>query len=787
MINILNRFRGQVQIRASEMLLASPESLKDELFYVRGEKSEFFREIGQHINKFRQRRIFAFQYTEEGGIPRIGLIEDIKLDKKMRTERKSIDERAVRNIANEILRWRIERGLSRNGYEIKKGQHVRKTKDTTKIRIENQIFTVQLYEQVNSSVEVFHTTPNRNALCFIKLDIKRMPILSLKDIFNTLRAKGFIEEKAVEWINDNIMEISVEPRGAAAKLKELTLTRVNDDDRRYWMKNYGIAIPPDDLKAKVYFNGSKTYDYPASTCYIILTSEYFKRPLWFNPQERLERIKVIAKKAIPKKYSYKNLITLHTNVKPLTIEETCREIGLEDFGRVFLKKGGIRASKPKLLFANNRKSSQILKGLREYGPYEGKTTINQLILAIKANSKILPKCEILFNKIKQVYENELNLGKIENYTVITINKIEDAAKQIAKICKDTDLVLLITPKRGRFKIDFLKKLIQEKRIIKVQTLQEQKALNIVNEAKGHKAILEAIALSFYIKANSDVDTEKGHVSLKKVPFILSSHADGKGETCYGFIDVSRRFTGERREVTIALSVVDTFGHHPSIRLLTPKKGERFGNATLANTIIRLLNDAENIGFKTINRMVIITDGTIINENLMNNFHKLITKAKPEIYCKELDISEEDYEKLINFLKDSELYIVNVIKRTIDRIFRKKPDGTIVNPLPWTYIRTGPKKALLVATELKGIRSPRNIPTVAPVELRIHSISHLNLEQLISREDLLKILKEYCAFSMLDWVSPYIEPKVPAYLKFVQKAGELATSIGISDILPWFTV
>ena len=102
-VNILNRFRAQVQIRASEMLLASPESLKDELFYVRGEKSGFFREIGQHINKFRQRRIFAFQYIEEGGIPRIGLIEDVKLGKKMRTEWFDIDERAVRNIALSLI------------------------------------------------------------------------------------------------------------------------------------------------------------------------------------------------------------------------------------------------------------------------------------------------------------------------------------------------------------------------------------------------------------------------------------------------------------------------------------------------------------------------------------------------------------------------------------------------------------------------------------------------------------------------------------------------------------
>jgi len=53
----------------------------------------------------------------------------------------------------------------------------------------------------------------------------------------------------------------------------------------------------------------------------------------------------------------------------------------------------------------------------------------------------------------------------------------------------------------------------------------------------------------------------------------------------------------------------------------------------------------------------------------------------------------------------------------------------------------------------------------------------------------RILREYCALSMMDWVSPYVEPKVPAYLKFVQKAGEILTAIRLRQSVPppWFTV
>ena len=47
---------------------------------------------------------------------------------------------------------------------------------------------------------------------------------------------------------------------------------------------------------------------------------------------------------------------------------------------------------------------------------------------------------------------------------------------------------------------------------------------------------------------------------------------------------------------------------------------------------------------------------------------------------------------------------------------------------------------------------------------------------ITPEEIQKIINEQLILSHLDWVSPYVVPKVPAFLKIVQKAGEMITLV-----------
>ena len=179
-------------------------------------------------------------------------------------------------------------------------------------------------------------------------------------------------------------------------------------------------------------------------------------------------------------------------------------------------------------------------------------------------------------------------------------------------------------------------------------------------------------------------------------------------------------------------------------------------------------EMENIG---VDRITLFFDGIMARKGVISE------------WCKKSRIRDR--------IVDKEIILVNIRKGVIDRLFRIR-NGKVENPLPWTYVifensfaKTG--NVLLCATELKGRRGLRDIPTVSPVCLDVIVVDKgLKIREKPHFEEVLKVLREYCALSMLDWVSPYVSPKTPAYLKIVQKAGEYVTATGITTP-PFLTV
>jgi len=712
------------------------------------------------------------------------------------------DEDIMAAAAIELIRWRIDRNLESRGFRQVRGRLIRDVGEFASIRIGGERFRVRLCEQVERSVRVLpHALKPTYAECLVKIDVKRAPILSIADVFAALRRRGYTDERITRWIYDNIEMVSVEPRGRAGRLLKIDLNKpvsevrvsiTNETLDRYWAKLYGIIISKDDFVVKVQLGEDlPPLPYPASTCYVILTSEYFRRPLWLHPEDRYRRILEIAQMAL-QSYDYKGLVEIRGLSKPLSAEELCNIIGYPgEFGRVFMRKR--RISKPKLLFGGGGVSARILEGLRKYGPYSGPAHIENLVIMVKADSKLKDKKirDEFVRKLRSMYE-ELKLGHIKNCLFRLYERADKASSRVSELLSSLSgdlMIIFVTPGRGRPKRDFLMSIrdlirAEEKDAnrIKIQVLQEEKALTIAERRGGYRSILEALALSLYVKTSSH-RSRRGTV-LTRVPFILRQPADGEGVTCYGFIDISRRRKVEELiESTVSLSVIDPHGNKPVLKTVKiPKQpGEKLRLFTLADTLRELFMEAGRH-----ERVVLFTDGPIVDDEAMKRFHKYFVEENIKRAAKELDISESYIEELRHELATHDVVIVNVVKRVIDRMFLMRADR-IDNPRPWTYVRSSDNSVLLVASEFRGVRAIRNIPTVAPVELRIYGISHSQLIEKIEREMMERVLKEYCALSMLDWVSPYIEPKVPAYLKFVQKAGEIITAARLDAPPPWFTV
>ena len=771
------------------------------------EEAMFTKMVARDVRALRSVKIPAFLIPKSRDIPvpHIGVPgrpEDYeKLPENFTVFLSEFDKNAMAAAASELIRWRIDRNLENRGFRQVRGRLVRDVGEYASIRIGGERFRVRLCEQVERSVRVLSCTLKPTyAECLVKIDVRRAPILSITDVFTALRRRGYTDERIARWICDNIEVVSVEPRGRAGKLLEINLNKLasevwvpvtNETLDRYWARLYGIIIPRNDFVVMVQLDEDLILPYPASTCYVILTSEYFRRPLWLHPEDRYRRILEIAQMAL-QPYDYKGLVEIRGLSKPLSAEELCNIIGYPgEFGRVFMRKR--RISKPKLLFGGGGVSARILEGLRKYGPYSGPAHIENLVIMVKADSKLKDKKirDEFVRKLRSMYE-ELKLGHIKNCLFRLYERADKASSRVSELLSSLSgdlMIIFVTPGRGRPKRDFLMSIrdlirAEEKDAnrIKIQVLQEEKALTIAERRGGYRSILEALALSLYVKTSSH-RSRRGTV-LTRVPFILRQPADGEGVTCYGFIDISRRRKVEELiESTVSLSVIDPHGNKPVLKTVKiPKQpGEKLRLFTLADTLRELFMEAGRH-----ERVVLFTDGPIVNDEAMKRFHKYFVEENIKRAVKELDISESYIEELRHELATHDVVIVNVVKRVIDRMFLMRADR-IDNPRPWTYVRSSDNSVLLVASEFRGVRAIRNIPTVAPVELRIYGISHSQLVEKIEREMMERVLKEYCALSMLDWVSPYIEPKVPAYLKFVQKAGEIITAARLDAPPPWFTV
>ena len=812
---VLNAFRCEVRCTPDLVLLTPRRLLISPYLLQPGalsslERAMMIREVAQKVRMLRGKKMPAFLIpgTKEEPVPRIGLpgrpedYRDLPED-EFRIEQSEFDENTMRSAADELIRWRIDRSLENRGFRQVKGRLVRDVGEYRMIRIGGERFRVRLCEQVERSVRIIRSNPT-HADCLVRIDVRRAPILSLAEIFAVLRRRGYSEERAREWLLDNIETISVEPRGRAAKLVEIELKRASEvrvkttgeSLDRYWARWHGILIPRNDFVVKAQLGEGLTLPYPASTCYVILTSEYFKRPLWLHPEDRFRRIVEIAEMALVP-YSYKDLIQIEGKAEPLLAEQLCEIIGWPgELGRVFMKRR--RISKPKLLFWGNGTSTRILEGLRKYGPYSGRMWIDNLIIMMRTDSKLMDKeaQERFVERLRNVYEDELKLGVIRDHKFIEYKRADKADSIVRSLLSDLSgdlMITFITPGRGRPKWNFLMSIAnlidvgaEDANRIKVQVLQEEKARTIIEEGRGYKPILETLALSLYVKAGSRRDERGPRTILEKVPFILKEPADGDGVTCYGFIDISRRRKAkEFVEATVSLSVINPRGDDPRLKTVRPKQpGERIRLLTLAYTLKELLDEANGH-----ERIVLFTDGPIVDDASLAELHQYFVKEDIRKAAEELHIPEGDIEDLREALIAHDLVIVNVVKRVMDRMFLIEATGNVNNPKPWTYLRSSDNRVLLIASEFRGVRAIRNIPTAAPVELRIYRVlySRLLKNKDITKETIEQVLREYCALSMMDWVSPYIEPKVPAYLKFVQKAGEIITATRLSVPPPWFTV
>ena len=774
---ILNYFIALVKINVPKILEYAREDFDELAFNQKRDRYKAYENVRNSINELRRRGIFAWQFSSEEGYPRVGVLEEIDPDLAKKAMLVKVSEipltgssYIVQRMAEEFIRWRIERNLSspKCGFKRIKGQLMRPTGKSVNIRLfgkkgKIERLRAELHEVVDIGVQPIEIKDNE-VMCIVKLDLKHSLILRLRDAVLRLRKKGLSDKDIVGYIS----EVSVEPKGAMASLIEITNELVDEKTMEPWKKRYWIKIPPDDFKVRVSFGErGKHYDYPCSTCYVVVRPENVRQKLWLNPVFRFSRICEIAKEALCE-YDYKGLIrVLYESTKPISISEFCSRVKYADFGRVFQK--GKRIQKPKLRFFENKVSSNIINGLKRYGPYDGATDIDKLfVIVFSYDERTQTVCGEFIRRLCEQYKT-LKLGEI-NREAVELIVADDEENAVKKILTISDaLVILIPPDNEReTKRIFLRNLFESGQKVIVQTILGDKVFEAVSKDKTGKAILDALALSLYIKANSrSLDGERG-VTLEKVPFILDKPADGADETCYGFIDVSRRFGMRRAEATVALSIIDARGREPKMIELR-RMGEKIRYGEFARILDKIRKEVEHRQVN-IKRIVLFVDGKIVPEDTLIDF------------CNKFyDI----HEKLRAFLQDKEVCVVNVIKRTQDRIFRRLPDGRIYNPPLWLFIRTGLKDILLIASEFKGARTGKTIPTAMPVRLTINIIKNgtlINPDQ----TQINRILKEYCALSMLDWVSPRIEPKVPAYLKFVQKAGEILTSSEFAQLW-WFPV
>ncbi|RZN61272.1 Piwi domain-containing protein [Candidatus Methanodesulfokora washburnensis] len=366
-------------------------------------------------------------------------------------------------------------------------------------------------------------------------------------------------------------------------------------------------------------------------------------------------------------------------------------------------------------------------------PYAGKQELN-LMLIYPSDPNLKDFVETNFVEMLKNKFNELNLGSIKGVKKISytydpknpaksLNSLEKTIKEHAKQCSEKDfLMTIIIPSKERE--EFYTSAKREASGMGYHTqLVETNTIERIRREKD-SGLLANICAGIYAEFLIQRKISEGNPT-GPLTWVLDSPADGRGETMYVGLDISRKEATEGA----AFIMFDPYGKLMDARILT-LTSETITEKNYYEVFRKMVEKARENSMK---RIVILRDGPPRTKDELDGCLRSFKNVKKEL---ELKPSEE--------LK---LEYISVIKSVPTRVF-KVDDRSVQKPLQGTHFYLYKLRHLdRLAHEILVISSkPRGEGCAKPVILRVYELDEKKLRE----EDVIKIAEEYLSLTRLNF-------------------------------------